>query len=155
VACFDPGTLVAAIGTAISAAGSISAGTAQQNAEKYNAEVDQNNAIQARQAAFSQEQASEQQTTSRLGQQKADYGASGVDVNTGSPVDVMTDTAAKGRLDALTLRYGGQVRAQADQEGASLALYQGASDATAGYIGAGTSLLTGAGKVLTARNVQW
>lgn len=140
----------AAVGAAASAAGSISSGMAQQSAERYNAQVDQNNATQAQEAADAQSQVSEQQTASKLAQQKVDYAASGVDPNTGTPVDVMTDTASKGRLDALSLRYGGQVRAQADREGGSLALYQGASDADAGYLtGAGT-LLTGASKLQSA-----
>jgi hypothetical protein len=152
-ACFDPITAltaVAAVGTAASVAGSISSGIAQSQAANYNAEVDRNNAIQAQQAADQQAVVTQQQTQSKIGQQKVDYAASGVDVGTGTPLDVMNDTATKGKLDALTLRYGGQVQGLRDTSAATLAQYQGYSALTAGALNAGSTLLTGAGRTLNA-----
>jgi hypothetical protein len=152
-ACFDPVTMlasVAALGSVTSAVGQISSGMAQQNAADYNAAVNRNNAIQATQAAGQQSVVAQQETNQKLGQQAAAYGASGVDVNTGSPVDVMMNTAAKGRLDAMTLRYGGQVTALGDLQAATLAKYEGAEAATSADLGAGTTLLTGAGSTAKA-----
>jgi hypothetical protein len=149
-ACFDPVTIlasVAAIGSLTSAAGSISAGMAQANAAKFDQQVDANNARQAEQAADAQAVVSQQTTDQKLGQQKVAYGASGVDVNTGSPVDVMTSTAAQARLDALNLRYGGRMTARSDLESGQLAAYQGSEAETAGFLGAAGTLLTGAGTV--------
>lgn len=153
VACFDPVTAltaVAAIGTATTTIGSISSGMAQQQAANYNAEVDRNNAIQAQQASDQQAVVSQQQTQGKLAEQKVMFAASGVDVGTGTPLDVMSDEASKGKLDALTLRYGGLVQGLRDTSAGTLAESQGSAAATAGYLGAGATLLTGAGKTLNA-----
>ncbi len=149
-ATFDPLTAIAAVGTAVSAAGAISSGMAQANAANYDAAVDRNNAIQAQQAADEQAVVSQQQTTSKLAQQKVDYAASGVDVGQGTPLDVFSDTATKGKLDALTLRYGGQVQGLRDTSAATLAQYQGSAAETAGFLNAGGTLLTGGAKVAQA-----
>lgn len=42
-----------------------------------------------------------------IGAQRASYGAQGIDVNLGSALDVQTDTAYQGALDALTIRVNG------------------------------------------------
>lgn len=39
-----------------------------------------------------------------IGEQRAGFAGQGVDVSTGSPIDVVTDTAYQGNLDALTIR---------------------------------------------------
>jgi hypothetical protein len=150
-ACFtgieEVAGVVAALGAVTSAVGEVAAGNAQSNAAKYNSEVDANNATQALQASQAQAAVSQQQTTQKLGEQAVAYGAGGVDVNTGSPVDVMTSTAAQGRLDAMTLRYGGQIAAQRDTQMGTLSSYTGAEAAAAGDLSAGSTVLTGAGKV--------
>jgi hypothetical protein len=141
---------VAAVGAAVTAVASISSGIAQQNAAEYNAQVDKNNAEQAQEAAGAQASVVEQQAAEKVAAQKAAYAASGVDVNTGTPVDVLTSTAASGKLDALTVRYGGQVRALGDQQAGTLAEYTGSQAAVAGDLGGASSLLQGAGQVQRA-----
>jgi hypothetical protein len=61
---------------------------------------------------------SRSQTKQILGTQRAGYAGQGVDVGTGSAVDVAADTTALGELDAMTIRnnakreaYGYQVQA--------------------------------------------
>jgi hypothetical protein len=132
--------------TAVSAVGAISAGNAQKNAAGYNAAVDRNNSIQAQNAADAQAVVQDQNTKAKLGAQKVAYAASGVDPNTGTPLDVMTNTATQGKLDALTLRYGGQVQGLRNQSAATIAEYEGSQAQTAGYLGAAGSLLTGGAK---------
>lgn len=134
----------------LDAVGAIGSGIAQQNAAEYNAAVDRNNAIQANQAAQQQAAAKEQEVQSRLGTEKAAYGASGVDVSQGTPVAVMSNTAAQGKLDAMTLLYGGHVRANADLNAARLAQYEGDVASTTGYIDATAGLLKGAAKIQAA-----
>ena len=73
-----------------------------------------------------------------------------------SITDLLAENAAQGELDALTIRYGGQVRADnlrraaansASALNSQAALYQfeGQQRKFAGYVGAGTTLLQAAG----------
>jgi hypothetical protein len=137
----------AVAGLATSAVGSIAAGNAANNAANYNAAVDRNNSIQAQNAADAQSVVQDQNTKAKLGAQKVAYAASGVDPNTGTPLDVMTNTAVQGKLDALTLRYGGQVQGLRDQSAATIAEYQGQQAQLAGDLNAGSTLLTGGAQV--------
>ncbi len=78
--------------------------------------------------------------------------ASGVDVDTGSAVNVQASQAEIGKLDALTAMskaaqqaYGYENTASSYGDQATLDTSQAASASTAGAIGAGTTLLGGEG----------
>lgn len=74
---------------------------------------------------------------------RAAFGSSGVDVNVGSPLDVLADTEAEGEVSALQLLYGGEReaanwrnRASAARQGGKSALALGIVDgATVGLLG--------------------
>lgn len=166
-ACFDPATLaVASIAATVASAG-ISYMGAQQTAQaqsaaaEYNAQVATNNQKIANQAAVAaqQEGAVEQQQKAYqedvlIGQEKAGLAANGLDVGSGTAVNILSDTKAAGELDQLTLinnaqrqtqgflnqgiNYGNQ--AQIDKAGAAATL-QG------GELKAAASLASGAGQV--------
>lgn len=100
-----------AITVGISALGAVAESKAEQNAAKYNAAVANNNAILAeRQRNDSIERGKEEELNFRRqlnqlkGSQRANYGASGVSFASGSPSDVLVDTAVLGEIDALTVR---------------------------------------------------
>jgi len=57
---------------------------------------------------------------------------------------VMEDTAAQGELDALAIRYGGDVNAARNRSAANLSRMQGSTAMTASYFQAGSTLLSGA-----------
>jgi len=160
----DPASLMIAAqvaGTVISAVGSIAQGNAQAGADRYQAQVAQNNATIARQNADYAMKAGEARTTAealkgrqQMGRLKAGIAAGGVDVNTGSAVGVLEGQAEVNQLDAMTVRsnaareaYGYQT--QATTFDAQSQLYKSeASDAeNAGYLGAFTGLLSGAGNI--------
>jgi hypothetical protein len=63
----------------------------------------------------------------------------------------MEDTATQAELDALAIRYGGEVGAARARSAAGLERMYGREKKTAGWIGAGTSLLTGMSSFLSAR----
>ncbi len=148
-------------GTALSAYGSYEAGQSQAKAAAYQAQVAANNAAIAQTNARMDIQAGEiaavnkgLQTRAKVGEEKAGQGAAGVDVNTGSAVSTRAGTAETGMLDALTIRsnaakeaYGQEVQATSDTAQGQLLTMQGQQAATAGDIGAGASLLTGASTV--------
>lgn len=145
---------------AMGAFGAIQQGQAAKNAAEYQAAVDRNNQQVAEwQAKDAVDRGAEAERQHRikvagvLGSQKAAMAANGLDLSSGSPLDILGDTAMYGELDALTIRsnaereaYGYRVRSQDFASSAQLAQMRGSSAATAGMIGAGATLLTGAGQ---------
>lgn len=141
-----------AVGTGLSVVGQMNqqaAMGAQQNYLKALALRNQN--IQDMQAkdAIARGQVNEQKsrdiTGQRLGTQTAILAGQGTDLS-GSPTDILTDTARSGEQDALTIRSNAAREAWGYQIGAGNA---GADAALRGsfqpsYLGAGASLLSGA-----------
>lgn len=154
--------VVAAVaGTALSVAGQIQQGKANEAASNYQAQVAANNAQLAKQQAQETNAAGEQQTAiqqmktrATVGAIRAAEGASGVDVNTGSNVDVRSSAAELGQLDALTIRsnaarqaYGYETGATSFQAQSQLDRATASQAGTAGFFGAAGSLLSGASSV--------
>jgi hypothetical protein len=141
--------------SALSAIGSITQGQAASRAAAYNAQVAANNAKIATQNANyagaegeAQVGIQNQRTRALVGSELAQQGASGINVHSGSDVDVRSSAAATGELSALTIRseaakraYGYQTQAASDTGQEALDKSQSSSDATAGYINAGSTLL--------------
>jgi hypothetical protein len=112
---------------ALDVLGSLSAGYNESAAAKANARR-----VEA-EAAYNAEQ-KRRQTRSLLSSQRAAYGASGAVATEGTPVEVLSSTAAEGELDALSILYGGQSEADILRRKAR-------SSESSGIFGAGTSLL--------------
>lgn len=146
-------------GSVVSGVGQYQQGQAASESAKYNSQVAQNNATIASQNAVWAGQegevnaaAKEQQTRATLGSIKAAQGANGVDVNSGSNLDVRSSAEQLGELDAINIRanaartaYGYTSQASNQEAQSGLDKYEAESSSTAGDIGAGASLLTGAG----------
>lgn len=114
---------VASIGTSV-AGGIVGAKGARQQADanvasaQYQAAVARNNSIIAEQNAQReiavgaiQGETQNYATRATVGKQKAVQGASGIDVNSGSALDVRTSTINLGELDAMTIFNNAQQRA--------------------------------------------
>jgi hypothetical protein len=128
---FALGTTLGTVGTAVGALGAIGAGKAEASSAQYNAES-------ARREAESRENAQRTAAQRQLGSIRAGVSKSGATM-AGTPLAVLSESAANAEIDALNTRYSGQREA---------ALYEsrGRNARTAGYVRAGTSLLTGAGR---------
>lgn len=140
---------------AVSAAGAVKSGEANAANLNYQAQVAANNSLIAKQNMDWETQSGEiaatnqeMKTRATVGQTKADQGASGVDVNTGSFVAARAGEAEVGSLDALTIRtdaarkaYGYAVAATSDTAQSQLDKVGADNAATAGDISAGASLL--------------
>ncbi len=109
---FLPAVAIASsvIGAGVSAAGAYSTGQANSASAGYQAQVARNNAIIAEQNAQFELQKGNVETENQnyktralVGTQKATQAANGLDVNSGSPLDVRRSTTELGHLDALTL----------------------------------------------------
>lgn len=144
----------------LQAAGQVQQGQAAAASAGYNAKVAARNAeIATQNANFAGAQGEQNvgiqgmKNAARIGDLRANQGASGVDVNTGSSVPVRESLAKVGMLDALTLRsnavkeaYRSQVEAASYKAQSELDRAQQSADKRAGFINAGATILGGAGK---------
>lgn len=157
------GTIASIAGAGVGALGAIKQGQAEKSSAEYNSQIAANNAKLATQnAAYSgaegvaQAEASSFKTRAQVGGILANQGASGVDVNTGSAVDVRSSASQLGELNALDIRsnaarqaYGYQTEAVGSQAQSTLDQSQAANAGTAGNISAGSTLLGGLGSAST------
>lgn len=142
----------------LSGVGQALSGQAQQKSAQYNAQIAANNAIIARQNATAASLEGEsnaatesQHTKAQIGGILANQGASGVDVNSGSSLDVRSSAAQTGELNAINIRsqaarqaYGYQTEAVGDQGKEAMYKSEAAmAPIEAGITSAGT-LLSGA-----------
>ncbi len=162
-ACHGTGLEVAALalsglGTGMSVIGQANRAQADAAQANYMAQVARNNQIVADRnstLALQQGQAQEDRqrlkTAQLLGSQRASLAAQGGDVNTGSNLDLLGDTARAGETDAQTIRsnaaqqaYGYQL--QAESAGGQSDLYSANAANTMANLpfGIGSSLLGGA-----------
>lgn len=109
---------LALVGAAIGAAGTIVSGVSASNAQKYQAQVAENNAAIARQNAEYAMQAGHAETektslkgAANLSNIKAGQAASGVDINSGSAVDVQASQRETNKLDSETTLNNAQLKA--------------------------------------------
>lgn len=149
------------LGTGVSMMGARNASDASAQAANYQAAVARNNQILAGQyadravlAGMSKAEQQDYKTRQMLGTAKATQAASGVDVNSGSPLDVRRSIAEVGELDKETIMFNAQNEAfgykvKGAGFGADVELDKMKSSAalTAGDYGVATSLLGGASSV--------
>ena len=140
--------VVAAAGAATTAYGQYEQGKAQKKWGSYNAALAERDAETARKNAEYEAGVQRKETQKLLSRQRALYGKSGVTLE-GSPLLLMAETAAEGELDALMIERGGRTRAQGYRSEATLSRMKGSAAKRAGYYGAGSTLLTGAGQTAT------
>lgn len=113
----------AAIGVGLNVAGSLFGGASKSSAYKYNAAVARQNAEIARQQGIAAVEAQQRDAARRIGAATAAYGASGVQMDVGSPVDVLVDSARNAELDRLTVQYNYALRALGYQQQEKLDLF--------------------------------
>jgi hypothetical protein len=108
-----------AAGAASSAKGARDAGKAQQKLAENNAQIAELQADDAIVRGQQEEGIHRLKVRGMIGSQRAAWGASGADVNSGNAVDVQADTARFGELDALTIRMNAAREAWGYRVGAS------------------------------------
>ena len=139
------GAVTSMAGTGLSVISQAQQGKEQQRWSEYNAAIAERDATAAKAVAEHEASQKRRDTERILGRQRALYGKAGVTME-GSPLELMAETAAEGELDALMIERTGKLRGQRYGEEATLSRMRGASSRRAGYWGAGTTLLTGAGR---------
>jgi hypothetical protein len=134
-------------GTVASAVGSVQQGQFQSQVAKNNALAQQYMVDDALARGRRDEQEHRYKVAAIKGQQRAAFGASGVALDSGSPLEVLGDTAMLGELDALTIRTNAQREAYGHQAAKANYLADSQLSKTKGRYGAAGTLLTGSGRV--------
>lgn len=146
--------------TALGALGALQSGAASSSAAGYNAQVAANNAKLAQQNAEMAGAQGEQnvavesaKTRAKIAATLADQGASGVDVNSGSAVDVRASEAKLGMLNSLNIRadaarkaYGYETEAATQKGQENLYKSEKKSAKIGGWLDAGGTVLGGIAK---------
>lgn len=152
-----------AASSALAAYSSKTQGDAAQSQANYQSAVSRNNAILAQRAAADAIDRGNQSAALKavqgkqfLARERATLASNGSDVNSGSALDITSDTAGNNAYDELVTRNNAQREAVADQTQAGNFTGQAAADQiagqnaeSAGNLGAASNVLAGAGSVAT------
>lgn len=155
-------TGIALAGLALSAYGQVkggqaakSAGASQAQQHEFNARVADLQAEDATARGRDEESRFRASVRGLIGSQRTGFAGQGVDVGSGSAADVQGDAAYLGELDALQIRsnaqreaWGFQVEAQDRRMAAKVARKGGQAAATAGRVGAASTVLSGSSMLL-------
>jgi hypothetical protein len=160
------GALTQFYGKSVEAEGYEMEGDAERARWEYDAKTDEMNAENARFAAREKRKAGErnarkldQRTRMLVGRQKTAYASSGLDVNVGAPVDVMSDSILAGADDAAIIRrnaameaWGLNARAAGNRAQADQSRIKGMNASSIGKIKSGATMLTSFGMVADTFN---
>ena len=130
-------------GAALSGIGSIAGGIAASNASEAQAKAAERQASEER--AASQREAVQRSKEARLvmSRQQAVAGASGAGATDPTVLKLMGDVAGQGYNNSQAALYEGESRGRALEDQAAISRMQGRQARLAGFIGAGTSILSG------------
>lgn len=138
--------VLAVAGTAMTAIGQIRQGQAAKAAADYNAQVANNNAIVAEQQSQSQAMVQGRRAMMQNGGLLANMAANGIEVGEGSPIDILSQSAANAEMDRQNIVYNGRVKAQSLRNQAQLDTFQGETAQSNGFMSAAGTLLSGGSK---------
>ena len=128
---------------AISAVGAVRSAQAQSAAADYNSKVASLNAQAATQQGEAAAEAQQRDAQRRIGTALASFGAAGVETDTGSPADALSQSARDAALDNLTIKYNAKMRAMGYQMQSNLDNANASNSASAGVLSGTAALLSG------------
>ena len=127
----------------VTVVGAVAAGDASRRAAHTNADIARQRGRIAIDQATVNEDAQRRRTAMAVGRQAASAAeGSGLD---GTNVDLIQQSATDAEIDALNIRYGGQIGQVSNNAQANLSDMQASDAQTAGYINAGAAALSGYG----------
>ena len=136
--------ILMAAGTAVSAYGQYQSGQAQKAAANYNARVQEAQAIQQDMENRENIRRERKAGQGLLSSQRQKLGASGVVIQTGSPLETLGRTAGELELRAQDAARAGRSNLQYGLSQAQMTKWEGKQAAKAATIGAAGTLLQGA-----------
>lgn len=123
-------------------------GRFQEKTADYNARVAQNEAVKTREKGVEEENIQRRKTAELLSKQKAQLGAAGVELGSGSALQLQEQTETLGEVDALRIRSNFEDRALSLETGAELTEQQGEFAKTAAQTKSFGTLLSGTAATL-------
>jgi hypothetical protein len=136
--------LTAAAG-GVTAYSQVQQGHNARDVARYNAREMENQATNTRNKGTEEENIQRQKTAELLSRQRAQLGANGIDIDSGSAADLQQDTEILGEIDALRIRTNYADEAATIDRQAGLTKLQGENANRAGKLSAfGTVLTTAA-----------
>jgi len=139
-------TALMVVGTTMSAVSTYQQAKAASDAAKYNAELARQQAETIEKVGELEKEKLERRKRQILGQQRAAYAQAGVRVGSGSPLEVMADTAAQIELDIAAQEYNTRIGISRARTKAEIQEMYAKQYKRAGLLGAGSTLLTGYGQ---------
>lgn len=146
---------VAGISAAIMLVGAVGEANAQRQAGKDNQQIADNNAKLSEQQAKDEailgareQQQSAWRTRAMIGQQKAAIASNNLDMDIGTPLDILGDTAMIGGADRSAISADAARKAWGFQSEALNYRNQGAQAMWSGKVGAQTTILKGIGSAI-------
>lgn len=147
----EPTSIAAVVGIASTAFGAysqIQQGKYQEGVADYNARVAENQAQEVRNKATEEENTHREKVQQLLSRQRAQLGASNVQLTSGSALQLQEDTLTLGEADALRIRDTGDSQFSALNTQADLISDQGDMASTASKTAAAGTLLSGTASFL-------
>lgn len=130
------------------AVGTIASANSQANADNYNSQVEAQNATLATQEAQQKADLIRRRGAAAVGSQTATAAANGLDLSSGSFQDLESNSLQNMESDRLSTLYEGKIGAWNSTARSQLDSMSADSAETAGEIGAGKSILSGAGSTI-------
>ena len=124
-----------------------SASEAQADAQRHQAKLAKNQAINAQNAAAVEMENRRESFKRQMAAQRALMGASGVQLGEGSTLLVEVDAGEQAALDLARVRYAGEVRSTTYQDESRLMRWQSGVTRTQGRVSTGASLLSSGAQV--------
>lgn len=138
------GGILSAVGAGVSAVGTIAASQAQAAAATYKQKQEAMLAEDALKRGAQEEQAQRRKASALAGRQRAVLAASGLDLSSGSPLQIQADTATLSELDASVIKDNAKREANYHTASSDLAGMEAKGAKTAGVVGAFSTILGGA-----------
>jgi len=136
-----------ALSAGIGAYGSIMQGNATNAADRYQATIAQDSGLAAENATRMNEQATYRQGDQAASLARAAAAASGVNVNSGTAFLNQGDIRRQTQQNVNNQTYNAELATWQGENQSSLLRTEGSQAQTAGYIGAGSTLIGGAGQI--------
>lgn len=138
-------TIALVAGTALSAAGAIQQGKAQEAALKAQAQAQEARAKEERAVASREAAKRAERAKQVLSRQQAVAAASGAGATDKTVLDIMSETAAEGDVQSRTALYEGEMRGRGLEYQAAIDRMNARQAKLSGFINAGSTVLSGVG----------
>jgi hypothetical protein len=133
------------IGAGVSAYSAVQSGESQKDAANYNATVDRQRAQDALQRGAIEAAGKRDKARQIASSQVEAMSSSGISTNTGTALDLLTETAGLGKLDAMRSMNNARREAWGLKASADLDVFEGKAAKRTGYLNAAGTLLSSAG----------